>query len=76
MRLLFIFAKKISKKAITRFMDKVGGRLVSTMADTSSDAPNAFHKPKRDLYSTMHQNEQTQNEQTGENKSKEKNGEL
>ncbi|MBM75736.1 MAG: hypothetical protein CMK59_10075 [Proteobacteria bacterium] len=71
MRLLFIFAKKISKKAITRIMDKVGGRLVSTMADTSSDAPNAFHKPKRDLYSTMHKNEHTQ-----DNKSEEKNGEL
>ena len=57
MRLLFIFAKKLGKRAVTQFMDKVGGRLVSTMADTSSDAPNAFHKPKRDVYSTMHENE-------------------
>ena len=57
MRLLFMFAKKIGKKALTQLMDKVGGRLVSTMADTSSDAPSAFHKPKRDVYSTMNQNE-------------------
>ena len=57
MRLLFIFAKKLGKKAVTQFMDKVGGRLVSTMADTSSDAPSAFRKPKRDVYSTMHENE-------------------
>ena len=57
MRLLFIFAKKLGKRAVTQFMDKVGGRLVSTMADTSSDAPSAFRKPKRDVYSTMHQNE-------------------
>ena len=57
MRLLFIFAKKLGKRAVTQFMDKVGGRLVSTMADTSSDAPSAFRKPKRDVYSTMHENE-------------------
>ena len=38
-------------------MDKLGGQLVSTMADTSSDAPNAFHEPKRDLYSKLREEE-------------------
>ena len=34
-------------------MDRVGSKLVSRMADTSSDAPSAFHEPKRDVYSQM-----------------------
>ena len=31
-------------------MDRIGSKVVSRMADTSSDAPNAFHKPKRQVY--------------------------
>ena len=45
--------KKLTQRAWTRLMDRVGGRLVSSMADTSADAPNSFHKPKRDLYRQM-----------------------
>lgn len=45
--------KGVTKKAVTRFMDRVGGKLVSGIADTSSDAPDSRFKPKRDLYSTM-----------------------
>ncbi|MFT5686351.1 MAG: hypothetical protein ACI8RZ_007307 [Myxococcota bacterium] len=45
--------KKLTGRAWTRFMDRVGGRLVSGMADTSADAPSSFHKPKRDLYRKM-----------------------
>jgi len=41
------------RKSMTKIMDRFGSKLVSGMADTSSDAPNAFHKPKRDLYSSM-----------------------
>lgn len=41
------------KRAWSKFMDRVGGRLVSGMADTSSDAPNAHFKPKRDVYRHM-----------------------
>ncbi len=41
------------KNAWTRFMDRVGGRFVSGMADTSSDAPSAGYEPKRDLYRKM-----------------------
>ncbi len=45
--------KKITQRAWTRVMDRIGGRLVSRMADTSADAPNAYYKPKRDLYARM-----------------------
>ncbi len=46
-------AGKFARKAVTRLMDKVGSRLVSGMADTSSDAPASRFKPKRDLYAKM-----------------------
>jgi len=49
--------KNVVKKSWTRAMDKVGGKLVSGMADTSSDAPSARFEPKRNLYEQM-QNEQ------------------
>ncbi len=39
-----------ARRVATRAMDRVGGKVVSRIADTSSDAPSAFHKPKRDLY--------------------------
>ena len=44
---------KFARKAVTRLMDKVGGRLVSGMTDTSSDAPASCFKPKRDLYAKI-----------------------
>jgi hypothetical protein len=46
-------ARSVAKKAVTRLMDRVGGKLVQRIADTSSDAPDSRFKPKRDLYSTM-----------------------
>lgn len=45
--------RQLGRRATDKFMDRVGSRLVSGMADTSSDAPNAFHKPKRDVYRHM-----------------------
>ena len=45
--------KGLTRKAFTRFMDRVGGRFVSGIADTSSDAPSAGYAPKRDLYRKM-----------------------
>ena len=53
MRYLFKFASRALKKSFTKFLDRVGSKVVSGMADTSSDAPSAFHKPKRDLYSKI-----------------------
>ena len=46
-------AGRLAKKAVTRLMDRVGGKLVSGMADTSSDAPDSRFKPKRDLYAKI-----------------------
>ena len=54
------FLRNVVKKSWTRAMDRVGGKLVSGMADTSSDAPSARFEPKRKLY------EQMQNEQESE----------
>ena len=45
--------RRAAKRTATKLMDKVGQRLVSGLADTSSDAPNAAYAPKRDLYSKM-----------------------
>lgn len=43
----------LTRRAVTKTMDRVGGKLVSRIADTSADAPSAFHEPKRDLYRHM-----------------------
>lgn len=40
-------------KGLKQRVDKVGERLVSTIADTSSDAPNRFSAPKRDVYDKL-----------------------
>ena len=53
MKFFLKFASRALRKSFTKFMDKIGSRVVSGMTDTSSDAPSAFHKPKRDLYSKM-----------------------
>ena len=50
MSLVLKMTRKILKKTVTRFLDRIGSKFVSRMADTSSDAPNAFHKPKRQVY--------------------------
>ena len=50
MSLLLKITHKVLKKTVTRFLDRIGSKFVSRMADTSSDAPNAFHKPKRQVY--------------------------
>lgn len=46
------------KKGLNRVMDKVGGRMVSGMADTSSDAPSAAFAPKRNLYAQLQAEEE------------------
>jgi hypothetical protein len=45
--------KNIGRKAMTRMMDRVGGKLISGIADTSADAPSARFAPKRNLYEEM-----------------------
>lgn len=55
-------ARKMLKSAVrgayTRLMDRVGGKLVAGIADTSSDAPSAYYVPKRDVYAQMVEDEQ------------------
>lgn len=43
-------ARAAARRIYHRLMDRVGGKLVAGMADTSADAPNAFYEPKRDVY--------------------------
>ena len=45
--------KSAVQSAYTKTMDKVGSKIVAGMTDTSSDAPNAYYTPKRDLYESM-----------------------
>ena len=45
--------RRVTKKASERIMSVVGGRLVSGMADTSSDAPSGGYEPKRSRYAEM-----------------------
>ena len=47
------FLKGLIRRSTTRLLGKVGGRLVSRMADTSADAPAASFTPKRDVYESM-----------------------
>jgi hypothetical protein len=49
--------KTAARRSWTRFMDKVGSKFVAGIADTSSDAPDAHYKPKRDLYAQMQEEE-------------------
>jgi hypothetical protein len=45
--------KAAVRRTWTRLMDRVGGKFVAGFADTSSDAPDAHYKPKRNLYAQM-----------------------
>jgi hypothetical protein len=49
-----------ARRVYTRFMDRVGSKVVAGIADTSSDAPNAFYEPKRDLYRKIVEEEQAE----------------
>ena len=40
-------------KGLKQRVDKVGERIVSSIADTSSDAPTRFSAPKRDVYDKL-----------------------
>lgn len=55
MNLLVRIGKTLIRRASTKFMDKVGSKIVSRMTDTSSDAPNASYEPKRNHSSSSNQ---------------------
>jgi hypothetical protein len=50
-------ARDALKKLKTRVMSGMGEKLVSVLADTSSDAPTRFSAPKRDLYEKLYEQE-------------------
>ena len=45
--------RKLIKGVKDRILDRFGDKIVSNIADTSSDAPNRHAEPKRDLYDKM-----------------------
>jgi hypothetical protein len=49
--------KGMARKMGNTMLDKVGRRLVHTLGDTSSDAPDAAFEPKRNLYEQMRRGE-------------------
>jgi len=53
MKIISRIIKTLLQRTTTKFLDKVGSKIVSGMADTSSDAPSAFYKPKRNVYEQM-----------------------
>jgi hypothetical protein len=59
--------KTAARRTWTRFMDRVGSKVVAGMADTSSDAPDAHYKPKRNLYAQMQKQEAAAKAAEGEN---------
>ncbi len=46
-------ARNLLKGIKDKFMKNYGERIVSNLADTSSDSPNKFAAPKRDLYDKL-----------------------
>jgi hypothetical protein len=46
-------ARSLLKGVKDKILKNYGEKLVSNLADTSSDAPNKFAAPKRDLYDKM-----------------------
>jgi len=56
MNLLLRIGKTIARRASTKFMDKIGSKIVARMTDTSSDAPNASYEPKRNHTSSSKSN--------------------
>ena len=68
MKLFQRIVRTALRRATTKFMDQVGSKLVSRMADTSSDAPSAFHEPKRDLYAQMYPTETQKEDSTDSSK--------
>ena len=46
-------ARSLLKSVKDKLMKNYGEKLVANLADTSSDAPNKFAAPKRDLYDKL-----------------------
>ncbi|MBM4391563.1 MAG: hypothetical protein FJ090_10620 [Deltaproteobacteria bacterium] len=46
-------ARNLIKGLKDKFLDRWGEKIVTNLGDTSSDAPNKFSEPKRNLYEEM-----------------------
>ncbi|MES2637843.1 MAG: hypothetical protein V4850_00105 [Myxococcota bacterium] len=46
-------ARSLLKGIKDKLLKNYGEKIVSNLADTSSDAPNNFNAPKRDLYDKL-----------------------
>ncbi|MSQ03077.1 MAG: hypothetical protein EXR71_14515 [Myxococcales bacterium] len=46
-------ARSVLRGLKDKVMSRYGEKIVSTLGDTSSDAPNKFSEPKRDLYDAL-----------------------
>lgn len=46
-------ARNVIKGLKEKLLGKYGEKIVSNLADTSSDAPNRFAQPKRDAYDQL-----------------------
>lgn len=46
-------ARSLLKGLKEKLLDRYGEKLVTSLADTSSDAPNRFAAPKRDVYDKL-----------------------
>ncbi|MFZ5480590.1 MAG: hypothetical protein ACOZNI_27755 [Myxococcota bacterium] len=46
-------ARSLIKGVKEKVLKRYGEKIVSNLADTSSDAPNKFAEPKRDLYDKL-----------------------
>lgn len=46
-------ARSLIKGLKEKLLDRYGEKLVTNLADTSSDAPNRFAAPKRDVYDKL-----------------------
>ncbi len=46
-------ARSVLRGLKDKVMSRYGEKIVSTLGDTSSDAPNKFSEPKRNLYDEL-----------------------
>jgi hypothetical protein len=59
-------ARNLLKGVKDKLMSRYGERIVSNLGDTSSDAPNKFSEPKRQLYEEMEKDGRISGEKGGD----------
>ena len=59
-------ARNLIKGVKDKLMSRYGEKIVSNLGDTSSDAPNKFSEPKRQLYEEMEKDGRITSEKGGD----------